>query len=58
MPAWGFAVWFRVKLSVVLRETECLNVLVHSLRRDVIRSMSHFTTHRNHPMEDDYQDPH
>lgn len=27
------------------------------MRRDVILSVSHFTTHRNHPTEDDYQDP-
>lgn len=28
MAAWGFAVLFHIKPSVVLRETECLNVSV------------------------------
>lgn len=31
--------------------------LFESLRRDGILSASHFTTHRNHPTEDDDQDP-
>lgn len=31
--------------------------LFESLRRDGILSASHFTTHRNHPTEDDYQEP-
>lgn len=28
MPAWGFAVLFHTKPSVVLREVKCLNVAV------------------------------
>lgn len=31
--------------------------LFKDLRRDVIPSVSHFPTHRNHPTEDDHQGP-